>query len=328
MDELSNNNDNCNISKTTIYNQLTGLIVRDSIATLPSEVLKVVGFELLEVLARNLIKMRTEGVQLVFIDTVEPLVFFEPTEYKTIDNFTIELKNKDGSRTTKTLINNNQLLIFGDLNNRDKGRVLFNEAQKQLILMYDDVFKNMYQVNKAVSLWYMKVKDLADKTRNSIEGNSLKRVVNNLLNRNNKNLTIMDKEDDINLIQANLTNTMINEVKEHIATVFGIPFSKLFKGTSSGFNNLDKNDLENWNFELRYFQGVFIMPLLKKIYALKNKENDFKNLNLEPILYENKQISLDLKTQELDNIIKARSMNLITPQQAGELAKNILNIEE
>jgi len=299
-----------NVENSLLYNQIMGLIVRDSIATMPNEVLKVIGFELLEVIATYLIRMRKNGLQILEIESLEPL------KYK-------EFKKLNYSDFDKINFDSNNYLVFGDLKNQNKGMFILNNKQKELINCYDDVLNNMVQVNKATSLWYMQIKDFSDKIRNPLEKKSLAEKVKSLLNRGNQNLTILDSEDNIKLLEATNSNIMINEIKETISTVFTIPYSKIFKGSSSGFNNLDKNDLENWNFEIRFFQGAYIMPLIKKIYEIKGLKLDFENLSLEPILYENKQIEEDLKTQKIENIIKLRSMNLINMEEAKTIINSI-----
>lgn len=315
MQELGNTDIKTNNYQNSIlYNILMGLIVRDSIATIPSNILKTIGFELLEVIATYLIKMRKNGLYIIKIISLEPLKY-EELKISSLN------ENED-------FYNNKEYLVFGDIKNKNKGQFILNEKQQQLICSYDEVFSNMYQINKAVSLWYMQIKDFGERVKNPVEKKALFSQVKNLLNRNNSNLTILDKDDNIKLLEASNSNVMINEVKEAISTTFGIPFSKLFKGTSSGFNNLDKNDLENWNFEIRFFQGVYIMPLIKKIYEYKNLENEFKNLELEPILFENKQIEEELKSQKIENIIKLRAMNLITINQATSLINEIYNLKE
>ena len=319
--------DSLDYQKTSIYNRLASLIVQDSIATIQNDILKIIGFELLEAMAKCLFLMRVDGTKLLFIESLEAKTFH------IIKNYEYDANNKivktilyNGNKQKEVKINaeDSNLLVFGEIENINGGMLICNEKQKELLLCYDNIFTNMYKLNETISLWFLKTKDLMDKTRNPQEQRGLKSVVNNLLNRTPKSLTIIDKEDDLNLLQANISNTMINEAKEKIATVFGIPFSKIFKGTSSGFNNLDKNDIENWNFNIRFFQLQYIIPNIKKIYKLKGLESELENIKIEPIDYENKQIAIDLQTQKIENIIKLKSMNLINQQQATKLLAEII----
>ncbi len=301
--------------------------MQDSIATIQNDILKIIGFELLEKMAKCLFLMRVDGTKLLFIESLETKTFHIIKNYEYDGSNKIVktiLYNGNKQKEVKISAEDSNLLVFGELENTSGGMLACNEKQKELLLCYDNIFTNMYKLNETISLWFLKTKDLMDKTRNPQEQRGLKSVVNNLLNRTPKSLTIIDKEDDLNLLQANISNTMINEAKEKIATVFGIPFSKIFKGTSSGFNNLDKNDIENWNFNIRFFQMQYIIPNIKKIYKLKGLENELENIKIEPIDYENKQIAIDLQTQKIENIIKLKSMYLINQQQAVKMLAEII----
>jgi len=302
---------------TSTYNAIIKLIPEYSIASLPIKIVSLVGFKFITILSKYLILARQHGTYFLYVRNT------------TINYYGKSLKDFEIIECKQEITHNNDILYYFEidykkeyvdfkniipigLNNDNSIMLDLNEAIALDILRYEDLLKLMYQREEKNNTTIIKLQEFQDLiTRNNPNTKKLFDFKSlNFLNRGKNSVVIADAEDTFENYQVSPSNLIINEYKEKIAMATAIPVGYLFKTSNSGLNNTDRRETMKFNAMVMLFLGTFIYPAIEKF--LKTQGKELKEIDYEPIDYENKKINAEIDTLEFNKYFDLFNAGVMT----------------
>lgn len=306
------------VRKSPTFETIRDLIVEDAVGELPKNITDIVDIDFLAILAPQLIKMRKQGYAYIAYNKDAKTFFTDNVSY---DGYRYYLGSND-------VLNPKNVITLGDDKDTEKFKFKLSIGNLIDIARYENAIDRIDERDAESTYVYLKSKEYQDavESGNSKLVSLFKRKFKAIVNRKESHLIAMSPEDELGSNQINISNESIKEIKEKIAFNLRIPYSKLWKGSASGYNNLDLDDRKKWNTKVVYFQALAVLPAIKQYLKIDGREHDIKNIKLEPIENEDKEMLANIASQKIEDITSLYTMGLVNKQNAINAVNNIINL--
>ncbi|MFL1780834.1 DUF1073 domain-containing protein [Candidatus Hepatincolaceae symbiont of Richtersius coronifer] len=327
-EEINNDTLIKDIKKTGTYKRLLNLIVDEALGNLPRDITDVLGYDFISVFKEALIYMREQGIAFCYYDGYR-LFFDTAIKVKEVKKDTTNLGEKFAFNIGNKPLPYNQIIVFGDLLNQNKGEFITDHSSSQSILMYENALIKFFSKIDDAHAWIFKIKDYNESSLvKNKQSQAIKEKTKKIANRTSKSVVILDKEDDFTNTQLDLNwfSGYLHEYKSKICLDYSVPFTKLFGEVASGLNSTGEGDRKAWYDTVRAFQIIYIFEALKKYAELKGKTQEFINIKMEQLDSRDRESDALINNNKINSIIAAVSTGLLEDEQAQQLISEILGL--
>ena len=305
------------IRQTGTYKRLVEIIPLTALDNLPDKLEDILGYEFISVLYLHLLLLVDTGISyFAYNPSTKSFIYFSQIQ---------RTRAMSGENTyidtlTQQRINNEYVFDLSD------NSATINTAVFKTIYLYERLLEIMIGKENKSLTEILKLFDYANaiKTGNTQRMQGYLERIKGFINRKSGSVSVMDSSDEFQQLQFSFSNVAISEVKEKLALESGIPYSKLFKGASSGYGKVEEEETRQFNVKVGFFTVQHILPYARQYCHIIKKMEEFNKIKVQPPSITDKKLLAEIQKMRIDSAISLFSLDAITSKELTEIVNNNL----